>query len=64
MGNMDTTKDLDKASLKASLAALPQAEETDFDAHTPNEWLIGAVPYSQVEISFLAAAATIYSGPE
>lgn len=41
-----------------NLAALPQAEETDFDAHTPNEWLIGAVPYSQVEISFLAAAAT------
>lgn len=41
-----------------NLTALPRAEGTDFSAHSPNEWLIDAVPYSQVEISFLAAAAT------
>ena len=41
-----------------SLAALPQAEGADFTGRGPNEWLVEAVPYSEVEISFLAAAAT------
>jgi len=37
--------------------ALPQVLDQGFDAITPNEWLIAAVPFSQVEISFLARAA-------
>ncbi|MCU9847188.1 GntR family transcriptional regulator [Defluviimonas sp. WL0024] len=40
-----------------SLTALPAAEEADFAASGPNEWLVKAVPYSEVEISFLATAA-------
>ena len=38
-------------------AALPQALQQDFAAIGPNEWLVVAVPFSEVEISFLAAAA-------
>ena len=38
-------------------AALPQALQQDFAAIRPNEWLVAAVPFSEVEISFLAAAA-------
>ena len=38
-------------------AALPQALQQDFAAIGPNEWLVAAVPFSEVEISFLAAAA-------
>lgn len=41
-----------------SLAALPEAAAADFTALGPNEWLVRAVPYSEVEISFLATAAT------
>lgn len=41
-----------------SLAALPAAETADFATGGPNEWLVAAVPYSEVEISFLAASAT------
>ncbi len=41
-----------------SLVALPQAETADFQTRGPNEWLVEAVPYSEVEISFLASAAT------
>lgn len=37
--------------------ALPQALQQDFDAISPNEWLVTAVPFSEVEISFLADAA-------
>jgi GntR family transcriptional regulator, histidine utilization repressor len=37
--------------------ALPQVLTHDFSQQGPNEWLIATVPYSQVEISFLAAAA-------
>ena len=37
--------------------ALPQALQQDFAAIGPNEWLVAAVPFSEVEISFLAAAA-------
>lgn len=40
-----------------NLAALPDAEGEPFDRYGPNEWLIRAVPFSQVEISFLAVAA-------
>jgi GntR family histidine utilization transcriptional repressor len=38
-------------------AALPQALQQDFAAIGPNEWLVATVPFSEVEISFLAAAA-------
>ncbi|WP_426034647.1 UTRA domain-containing protein [Cypionkella sp. TWP1-2-1b2] len=37
--------------------ALPQAEEQDFSEVGPNEWLVATVPFSEVAISFLAAAA-------
>ena len=37
--------------------ALPQAIEQDFSTKGPNEWLVAAVPYSEVEISFQATAA-------
>ena len=40
-----------------NLAALPAAEAADFTGEGPNEWLVRAVPYSEVEISFLATAA-------
>jgi GntR family histidine utilization transcriptional repressor len=40
-----------------NLAALPEAEAEVFAESGPNEWLIRAVPFSEVEISFLAAAA-------
>lgn len=37
--------------------ALPSSLEHDFSEVGPNEWLIATVPYSEVEISFLAKAA-------
>ncbi len=40
-----------------NLAALPEAEAADFRALGPNEWLVKAVPFSEVEISFLATSA-------
>lgn len=40
-----------------NLAALPEAEAEAFDQSGPNDWLIRAVPFSEVEISFLATAA-------
>ncbi|OYX44552.1 MAG: GntR family transcriptional regulator [Rhodobacterales bacterium 32-67-9] len=40
-----------------NLAALPEAEAADFGELGPNDWLVRAVPYSEVEISFLATAA-------
>ncbi|WP_284164325.1 GntR family transcriptional regulator [Frigidibacter sp. SD6-1] len=40
-----------------SLAALPGAGAEGFETIGPNEWLIRAVPFSEVEISFLATAA-------
>ena len=42
-----------------NLTALPQASQQDFNAIGPNEWLIATVPYSEVEISFLAEAADV-----
>ncbi len=41
--------------------ALPQCESQDFAALGPNEWLVATVPYSDVEVSFLAAAADAVS---
>ena len=37
--------------------ALPQALTQDFSIIGPNEWLVATVPFSEVEISFSAAAA-------
>lgn len=39
-------------------AALPQALDQDFATQGPNEWLVATVPFSAVEISFQATAAT------
>ena len=38
--------------------ALPQAADQDFSVQGPNEWLVAAVPFSDVEISLQATAAT------
>ena len=38
-------------------SALPQAVEQDFSVVGPNEWLVATVPFSEVEVSFLAQAA-------
>jgi len=38
-------------------SALPQAVDQDFAGVGPNEWLVATVPFSEVEISFLAQAA-------
>lgn len=40
-----------------NLAALPEVEAADFTLSGPNDWLIRVVPFSEVEISFLATAA-------
>ncbi len=40
-----------------NLGLLPQAEETDFAATGPNEWLVETVPFSDAEISFSATEA-------
>ena len=40
-----------------SLSTLPQAETADFSATAPTEWLVATLPYSEVEVSFLAAEA-------
>lgn len=40
-----------------NLALLPQARDVDFTRSGPNEWLVETVPFSDVEISFSAAAA-------
>ncbi|WP_299930407.1 UTRA domain-containing protein [uncultured Pelagimonas sp.] len=40
-----------------NLAALPQAEEADFGAVGPNEWLVATIPFSDVEIGFGAVSA-------
>lgn len=40
-----------------SLVALPAARWADFRTLAPTEWLIAAVPYSEVEVSFLAVEA-------
>jgi GntR family histidine utilization transcriptional repressor len=40
-----------------NIAAVPQVEAADFTASGPNEWLVRAVPFTDAEISFSAAAA-------
>ena len=40
-----------------NLAATPAARSVDFKSAGPNEWLVGQVPFSTVEVSFSAAAA-------
>ena len=40
-----------------NIAALPAAAGVDFSLISPNQWLVATVPFSEVEISFLAAAA-------
>lgn len=40
-----------------NLQTLPEAEAADLNGQSPTEWLIAAVPYSEVEISLLATAA-------
>ncbi len=40
-----------------NLTALPEAETQAFDVIGPNEWLVAAVPFSEVEISFSAINA-------
>ena len=40
-----------------SLDVLPKAREADFSETGPNEWLVAAMPYSDVEISFSATSA-------
>ena len=39
------------------LTTLPEAADADFSTRGPNEWLVETVPYSDVEISFLAVSA-------
>jgi GntR family histidine utilization transcriptional repressor len=39
------------------LDVLPQAEAADFETVAPTEWLVSTVPYSEVEVSFMAAEA-------
>lgn len=41
-----------------NLNATPAARAADFRASGPNEWLVRQVPFSNVEISFSAAAAS------
>ncbi|MFV0475680.1 MAG: GntR family transcriptional regulator [Pikeienuella sp.] len=40
-----------------NLEATPAAREADFTASGPNEWLVRQVPFSEVEIGFLAVSA-------
>ncbi|MGH1416799.1 MAG: UTRA domain-containing protein [Pelagimonas sp.] len=40
-----------------NLAALPQAEDSDFTETGPNEWLVETIPFSDVEIGFGAVVA-------
>lgn len=40
-----------------SLETLPEAKWADFRASGPTEWLVATVPYSEVEVSFLAVEA-------
>lgn len=40
-----------------SLDALPEAKWADFRKAGPTEWLVATVPYSEVEVSFLAVPA-------
>ena len=41
-----------------NVAALPAVDGQSFAQSGPNDWLVATVPFSQVEVSFLATAAT------
>lgn len=41
-----------------SLAAAPDAEDADFSAEGPNEWLVRKIPFSSAQIGFSAVAAS------
>jgi GntR family histidine utilization transcriptional repressor len=41
-----------------NLAVVPAAREADFSAVTPNEWLVDAMPFTEADFAFTAAAAT------
>ncbi|WP_173934498.1 GntR family transcriptional regulator [Chelativorans sp. Marseille-P2723] len=43
-----------------NLEAVPKAREADFNATSPNEWLVENAPFTEAEFTFCAAAA----GPE
>lgn len=40
-----------------NLQALPQARAEAFDRQGPNEWLLAAIPFSELEVGFSAVAA-------
>ena len=40
-----------------ALDTVPQARGADFSVQGPNEWLVAEIPFTDAEISFLAAAA-------
>ncbi|WP_052362526.1 UTRA domain-containing protein [Falsirhodobacter sp. alg1] len=40
-----------------NIAELPEVEHQDFSKTGPNEWLVSAMPYSEVEVSFSAEPA-------
>ena len=40
-----------------NVAAVPEIEQADLNAISPNEWLVNAVPYTDVDLSFSAIAA-------
>jgi GntR family histidine utilization transcriptional repressor len=42
-----------------NLEAVPRAEHADFNAISPNEWLVGEVPYTNAEVKFSAARADL-----
>ena len=46
-----------------NIAAVPEAERADFSETGPNEWLLLKVPFSDVELSFTAAAADAELAP-
>lgn len=39
------------------VASVPQVEDADFSVVGPNEWLVQAVPFTNVELSFMASRA-------
>jgi GntR family histidine utilization transcriptional repressor len=41
-----------------NIAAVPQVEQADFHSVGPNEWLLDQIPFTDVELSFSACAAS------
>ena len=42
---------------RINLAAVPLAAQADFSVISPNEWLVGEVPYTNAEVRFSATRA-------